>query len=296
MKHPVEAQVIDMTLPRSKRPMVGLDIEEWRTSMNLSKFKSQYALGFRNINHYNRIAEGGLLPIDLELLIRLYEESPQAIGWDKYTIKQLFELMYGEDLKQFEGTRFETYALVDLGTRFTRIFGRSPSRKYQWLKEDSTTNANDLKTYAVMECILAKLHQLPNPKEVLERQAKKVWKLRGHDLDIENPIPTLANPPTRQKTGRKSKQDEINKERALQGLPPLPVRRKLKEFDADKVVAAAFSTAVKKAASKKATAKKPRAAAPRAKGQGAVNPLKKPAAKPAKTVAQSKVRVTGKSR
>jgi hypothetical protein len=284
MKHPVEAQVIDMTLPRSKRPMVGLDIEEWRTSLDLSKFKSQYALGFRNINHYNRIAEGGLLSIDLELLIRLYEESPKAIGWEKYTIKQLFELMYGEDLKQFEGTRFETYALVDLGTRFTRIFGRSPSRKYQWLREDSTTNSNDLKTYAVMECILAKLYQLPNPKEVLERVAKKVWKLRGHDLDIENPIPTLTNPPTRQKTGRKSKHEEINKERALKGLPPLPARRsaKDKEFDAEQVVAAAFSSAVKtakKRAPKKATANPSKTASPRVKAPAKAATLDKPAAK-----------------
>lgn len=55
----------------------------------------------------------------------------------------------------------------------------------------------------MIECILSKLKQVDDPREVLERVAKKVWALRGVDLDTEFRIPTPEHPPTREKTGRK---------------------------------------------------------------------------------------------
>jgi len=199
--------VIDLTKPRSHRPMTGLDIEQWRAERGMEKYDAQYALGFRNSNHYNKMCLEPILPAALELLIRIYEDSPiiPGPGWPKYSLPDLFMQMYGEALDSFKGTKYETYAKVDLGTRFTKIFDRSSARQYQWLVEDTKRNDSDLNANAVMERILAKLHSLDDPKEVLERVARKVWLLRGVDLATEFPVPSLDNPPTRQKTGRKSK-------------------------------------------------------------------------------------------
>ena len=195
--------LVDLSKPRSQRPMMGLDIEEWRGEHNLSKYDAQYALGFRNSNHYNKMCALPLLPEALELLIRLYEEVPRERGWARYAIKELFHLMYDPALEPFVGTELETWARVDLGTRFAKIFGRSSARQYQWLSDDRRRNDTDLPAYAVIECILSKLKQVDDPREVLERVAKKVWAMRGVDLDVEFRVPTPDFPPTREKTGRK---------------------------------------------------------------------------------------------
>jgi hypothetical protein len=205
MKNPQFA--VDLTKPRSSRPMTGLDIEQWRAERGMAKYDAQYALGFRNSNHYNKMCLEPVLPATLELLIRIYEESPliPGPGWKKYSLPELFNLMYGEALSLFKDTPLETYAKVDFGTRFTKIFDRSSARQYQWLEGDSKRNESDLNAYSVMECILSKLCTVDDPKQVLEKAARKVWLLRGVDLDSEFPVPSPTNPPTRQKTGRKSK-------------------------------------------------------------------------------------------
>lgn len=198
---------VDLTKPRSRRPMTGLDIEEWRADRGMTKYDTQYALGFRNSNHYNKMCLKPILPAELELLIRLYEESPLITGpgWEKYSLPALFNLMYGNELAVFSDTRDATYAKVDLGTRFTKMFNRSSPRQYQWLDEAATRNESEINAYAVMERILAKLHHVDDPKGLLERVARKVWFLRGFDLDAVHPVPTPDSPPTRQKTGRKSR-------------------------------------------------------------------------------------------
>ncbi len=195
---------VDMSKPRSQRPMIGLDIEEWRGELGLTKYDAQYALGFRNSNHYNKMCNSPLLPEALELLIRLYEEIPRERGWERFSIKELFHLMYDDALEPFIGSEYETWARVDLGTRFAKFFGRSSARQYEWLADDGRRNDADLPAYSVIECILSKLKQADDPKILLERVAKHVWQLRGVDIDVEFRVPTLSNPPTRLKTGRKS--------------------------------------------------------------------------------------------
>lgn len=196
---------VDMSKPRSQRAMIGLDIEEWRSELGLSKYDAQHALGFRNSNQYNVMCGGAELPVSLELLIRLYEESPVARGWSKFTLRELFSLMYAPVLEDFKGSQFETHAAVDLGTRFCKMFDRSSARQYQWLGEDAKRNDSELNAYSVVECILGKLHQIQNPAQVFERVAKRVWAFRGVDLDVEHRIPSLDQPPVRKKSGRKSK-------------------------------------------------------------------------------------------
>jgi len=188
-----------------KRPLIGFDIEEWRGQTGISKYKAQYAFGFRSCNHYNDICDSGILSIELEILLRLHMEKPTAVIWESYTLKELFLMLYANTINMFSGTPFEVYAMVDLRRRFTKMFGRSVSRGYQWLESGTNSNENEMNAYSVMECILSKLKDYSDPAATIDRIAKQVLSLRGIDLDSECPVPTLNNPPVRLKTGRKSK-------------------------------------------------------------------------------------------
>jgi len=196
---------IDPSKPRSKRPLMGYDIEQWRGEMMLSKFKAQAALGFRNANHYNKMCLLPIIPESIEIIIRLYLDFPRAPGWEKYSLQELFNLMYGEQLAAFEGRKDYTAAKVDLGNRYTRMFNRSPSRKYNWLREDDSSGEREFGgAYSDVETILTLLKQVEDPKAVFERIARQVFALRGVDIEALHPVPTLASPPTRLKTGRKA--------------------------------------------------------------------------------------------
>ncbi|HWS26705.1 MAG TPA: hypothetical protein VN259_09075 [Xanthomonadales bacterium] len=183
---------------------MGYDIEQWRGELGLSKFKAQAALGFRNANHYNKICQMPVIPASIEIIVRLYLEYPKAPGWKKFTQQELFDLMYGDKLAAFEGRSDYTAAKVDLGNRFTRLFDRSSSRKYNWLREDTQGDREFGGAYSDVETILTILKEIPNPKEVFERVAGQVLALRGVNLDTEHRIPTPEMPPTRRKTGRKA--------------------------------------------------------------------------------------------
>lgn len=202
--------VVDMTKTRSKRSMIGFDIENWRAQLGLTKFQAQSALGFRNSNQYNEVClvydnsmNPPLLPISLEILIRLYDEDPSAPGWESFNYLQLFKIMYDKDLDKFKDPTHYRHARVDLGFRFTKLFGRSGARQYDWLKDSSLNDKAESKANAFIECILCKLTQFENPGEVFNRVAIKTWLLRGVSIDSLHRIPTPENPPSRKKTGRK---------------------------------------------------------------------------------------------
>ncbi len=197
--------IVDPSKPRSRRPLMGYDIEQWRGEQGLSKFKAQAALGFRNANHYNKICQMPVIPASIEIIVRLYLEHPKAPGWKKFSLQELFNLMYGEQLAVFEGRPDYTAAKVDLGNRFTRLFDRSPSRKYNWLRDGDASGDREFGgAYSDVETILTILKEVQNPKEVFERVASQVLALRGVNLDTEHRIPTLELPPMRRKTGRKA--------------------------------------------------------------------------------------------
>lgn len=193
--------VVDLTKPRDRRPLTGLDIEQWRGEMNLSKYDALHALGFRNTNHYNSECQRPLLRFETELLIRIYMEYPGARAWEQFELPELFALMYAGKLEPFHGREDEPLARVDLEDRFTMLFDRSRARKYEWLRPRSDKAAS---ASTGIEAILSKLKVVPNPTEVLEQVAAQVHSLRGIDLDRECPIPTLARPPKREKTGRRA--------------------------------------------------------------------------------------------
>lgn len=185
-----------------ERPLIGSDIEGWRNTHGLSMADATYALGFPN--YKNKLMMPGL-EFPVELLMRLYDEDPSHGVWPRYRISLpwLFNEMYKDILEPFRGGPHEVTARVDVQARFARLFGRSKGRAYRWLDEDEVDSSISNRTQATIQAILGKLSQLEDPGATLNRLATFIWHLRGEDIDITHPIPSLKAPPTREQRGRK---------------------------------------------------------------------------------------------
>ena len=213
----VEAVIdIDMSKPITIRPLKGLDIEQWVWSAGLSKHEAHFALGFRNANHYSLMCKRGMLPVTLEVLIRLYYRFPDARGWGKFTTRDLYDRLYGKYEEAFEaGTKQRLHAQVDLGSRFCKLFGRSVARQYEWIRDAKPDD--DGQQYAEIDAILAKLHEVNKHTDAaltFQEVALMVSKLRGVDIDAMHPIPTPDRPPLRKKVGRPFSVDKAAKKEA----------------------------------------------------------------------------------
>lgn len=195
---------VDMSLNISQRPMKGLDIEQWVWHQGLSKHEAHFALGFRNANHYALMCKRALLPPTLEVLLRLYYRFPDARGWGKFTTRELYDRLYKPYEEAFEvGSKNRLHAVVDLGSRFCKLFGRSVARQYEWIRDAKSENDNQ--QYAEIDAILGKLFEIQKHADaalVFEEIALHVGKLRGLDIDAMYPIPTPDSPPLRKKVGR----------------------------------------------------------------------------------------------
>lgn len=195
---------IDMSKPISMRPLKGFDIEQWVWSAGLSKHEAHFALGFRNANHYALMCKSGILPVTLEVLIRLYYRFPDARGWGKFTTRDLYDRLYSNYEEAFEaGSKQRLHAQVDLGSRFCKLFGRSVARQYEWIRD--AKSEGDVQQYAEIDAILAKLHEVDKHTDaalMFEEVALLVGTLRGIDIDAMYPIPTPDSPPLRKKAGR----------------------------------------------------------------------------------------------
>lgn len=192
------ASVPNPTLRLSHRPIVGLDLEEWRGMVKLSKFDASAALGFRSATMYNRECSRKVLAVSIEILLRLYMEKPESYPWTQLTFKELFSQMYDRYIDAFAfDPDLQSRARGTLEARFTVFFGRSPTRGYTWLRGEEGDS------YATVNRIMQKLTQWENPGETFERIASQTLRLRGVDIDELFPIPTPENPPMRGKPGRK---------------------------------------------------------------------------------------------
>ena len=286
----------DLTLPRANRPMCGLDLEEWRGMLQLTKFDAEAALGFRSTTLYNRECSRKVLPVRTEILLRLYDEKPENYPWKSMTFKELFNMMYAKYIDQF-GPDLQGRARNDLEARFTVLFGRSPSRGYAWLRgDDSFTDeggaAGKASSYATIERILQKLTQWSDPGAAFERIASHSLRLRGVNIDDIFPIPTLARPPQRARPGRRPDEKKLASE-AERKLAAERRRQEARERAAAKLAAAAKAkkaAAAQKAAAKKAAAKK----APGRKAAAKKTAAKKAPAKPGGAAAGARPGTGGK--
>lgn len=185
------------------RPLTGDDIEAWRMQHGLSMDDAAYALGIAN--YKKKASSPEVIEYALELLMRLYDESPKHGVWplDRITMQYLFESMYGAQLAVFTGTEHAVTARVDLQTRFAKLLGRSKGRAYRWLDRNEIDASINNRTQESVQSILGKLSQLKSPGATLERLGALIWRLRGEDIDTLHPIPTLKHPPRREKRGRR---------------------------------------------------------------------------------------------
>lgn len=184
------------------RPLTGMDIPRFQGRHGLDKDDVTYYLG---IAHYNKKCSEPQLDYSLELLMRLFDEAPSPPPWkkDRLTLPQLFDMMYGKRLAAFAGSDFEVEAKVDMQNRFSKLLGRSKGRAYRWLDENAIKAGAAARTHSDILGILGKLTQCANPAETLDRLGAFVWGLRGEDIDAKFPVPTLRDPPKREKRGRR---------------------------------------------------------------------------------------------
>lgn len=194
-----------MRFARVNRPLTGKDLAEFRIQNGVRKRDAIFALGIPNFVNYTKICKTpGALPIEKELLIRLYDQYPRHVAWRTIQPKQLFEMLYGDLMAKFVGTEHETPARLALYTRIMACFGRSPSTAYRWF-EGPELGENDSGGRAKVEILMLMnlLSTMENPREVFEALARQTLACRGLDLETRFPLPDPSNPPPVRKPGRK---------------------------------------------------------------------------------------------
>ena len=139
-------------------------------------------------------AESEALPFTLELLIRLYDESPGHASWTQVSPRSAFETLYGSVANDFAGSSLAKDVRLALYRRFTGAMGRSIYTAYRWVQSHGNAKAQVGKVFG-------KLMSVKDPRETLERIAKLMYKTRRLDLDELYPLPSLEDPPTPRRRG-----------------------------------------------------------------------------------------------
>lgn len=194
------AQRINLSLDTSKRPLAGPDVERWQAKHRLMRHDVIYALGLQNVAKYNALLRSSEVGFATELLIRLYDRFPQHAPWTTVTPKEAFEIIYGDVLRDFEGTPFAKDVRLALYRRMTQAFGRHVSTAYRWDQSDGNAKISVKK-------ILSIVCGQSNPRDALEATVRQMFKVRGKDFDAEVPLPTRDSPPQPRKRGRRARQD-----------------------------------------------------------------------------------------
>lgn len=247
----------------SMRPMAGIDLNNFRGRFSLHMADAIYALSIQNSAAFNKMGKSQALSYDIEMLIRLYYKHPGPAPWLYVTPRRGFELLYGPLMAVFEGTPYEREARLALQNRYVVVMGRSTFTGYRWMDKAGNAKLQVGRT-------LAKLTEIPNPRDVIEEIAKVMLRVRGRDLDMEVPLPDINNPPLPKRRGPPRRNPELLDEGVVLSAAAAgkPVKR------------AAAKKAAVKAAAAKGGATKP-AASKAASGGAAVKTAVKPARKKA---------------
>lgn len=194
---------IDMALEPSKRRMGGFDIERFRARHQLKILDVVYALALHPYPHLQKTMRMETLPYPTELLIRLYDLNPGPAPWRQIKPKDLFNQFYGEELEKFKATDWAQSAQLAMYRRFAALFSRDVATTYRWMQGGEVR--------VDIQMIMSKLSDSPNPRELLEEQARLTWSYRGLDFDKNFPMPTLEDPPMLKARGRKRKPMTLSK-------------------------------------------------------------------------------------
>lgn len=201
---------VDIVLDVSKRPMTGKDVERFAARHSLTINDAIYALCIQNSAKFNEVCRLPALPFTLELLIRLYDESPGHASWTQVSPKAAFDTLYGSVAKDFAGSPLAKDVRLALYRRFTGAMGRSIYTAYRWVQSHGNAKAQVGKVFG-------KLMAVKDPRETLERLATLMYRTRRLDLDELYPMPSLEEPPTPRRRGppKGSRKAPLSPEQAL---------------------------------------------------------------------------------
>lgn len=187
---------VDVSANEAFRPLTGIDVEGFRARHMLTISDMVHMLALQGSAHCNRITRQSTpLAFNHEFLLRICEMYPSPPPWNKISMAELFELMYGSILQQFVPYGLEEVARVALYYRFTALFGRSSFTGYRWIEKRGPAKPE-------LHKVAAKIAERQNPRMVAEDIARVIWKARGVDFDESFPIPTMASLSTGPRRGR----------------------------------------------------------------------------------------------
>lgn len=217
IKKDMEIDHAELLKPWTERPLTGRDVDTLckRFELNAAEFAS--ALGLQNRFAFAKLLRSSkVIPFDVEMLCRLYDESPSPAPWRKYEADEVFKAMYGsliDQVCQHGANEDRDYIEMQYSKRFTSALDRSSSTAYRWMEKTEGSGAR-----LVIDLLLRKIMSMPNPREALERLSTVVHRVRGGDFETRGPAPVPGAP--RSKRGRASGRSAARRGSAM----PLPIR------------------------------------------------------------------------
>lgn len=170
------------------RPVIWHDLPMFAARYSRTGMDMMYAFGFNTTHQYTKaVCNPTVVPFDIELMLRLYEDSPTPCMWGKPDLLVCFGRLYADIIKPYEGDeREEAKIRMALAVRFTILLGRSPTVKYRWMTVKGESSRRVM-------CILSKIEAFGEVSQVrrerFEEIALAAWRLRGVDVDQVYPIP-----------------------------------------------------------------------------------------------------------
>lgn len=177
-------------LPLSQRPMIWNDIPEFATRHGRTIADIVYDLALLTSHAYaQKTKKRTVVPMDLELIVHLYDAYPSSCSWNRPDIREAFEFLYGSKIREFTGAN-ELVARLAMGRRYARLLGRVGTAQYRWLSEKGKVTRR-------LENIVSKIQDIAStgddPLLVFETLSRRCWALRGVDIDQMAPMPTAES-------------------------------------------------------------------------------------------------------
>lgn len=190
IKKDMELEDTELLKPLTERPFTGRDVDALCKSFDLNASEFASALGLQNRFAFSKLLRSTrVVPFDVEMLCRLYEESPSPAPWRSYEADQVFKLMYGGLIDEFvAGGGERAHGEMLFSKRFTSALDRSSSTAYRWMETEGGGSR------LVIELLLRKVMSVENPRLTLERLSTLVHKVRGGDFEKRAPTPDPTAP------------------------------------------------------------------------------------------------------
>ncbi|MBQ0916859.1 hypothetical protein KBW71_00145 [Hydrogenophaga aromaticivorans] len=171
-------------LDLNQRPMIWCDLPVFAAKHSRTAMDMMYDLGLNTPYLYQRDAQRrSVVPYDLELLMRMYDMDPSSCSWNRPTLREVFDLLYGDVLRGFPEELFAKATLA-YGARFARMLGRATTVQYRWLMDDSSSTRR-------ISNIVTKIRAVElagrSAIQTFESLAIVMWARRGYDVNAGYP-------------------------------------------------------------------------------------------------------------